>query len=220
MKIPFEEPLAVGLEVIELQPDVVTAILVTLHAGWEYASMSVDVHSGAGEVTITERLRDGMRRALITLPWGKTMIIPPGSESRSRPEVLLPDGRTDIPIFSIEIFLRLQEHDPHAIVECKRIAGNNARLCREYVVEGIDRFQSGKYGGKHTVGFMAGYLVAQDASAAVAGINALLSRKQREAEHLSPSDLVTLTWRSRHPRVSSQPIALHHAFVALGLPPP
>jgi hypothetical protein len=222
MKIPYEEPLAVGREIIELKPDVIAAILVTLQAGWEYASTLADVHAGAGEVTITERLRDGMRRALNGLGWGKTMVILPGTESRSRPEVLLPDGRTDIPILLIEIFLRLQEHDPHAIIECKRIAGNDAHLCREYVVEGIDRFRTGKYGGKHTVGLMAGYLTAKDANAAAAGINSYLSRKRREPEHLKPSDLLTeiWAWQSRHPRErSAPPVELHHAFIALAPAP-
>src|SRR4051794_12320024 len=102
MKIPYEEPLAIGREVIALAPDIIAAILVTLQAGWVYASARADVHAEAGEVTVTEHLRDGMRRALNGLNWGKTMIILPGTESRSRPEVLLPDGRTDIPILLIE----------------------------------------------------------------------------------------------------------------------
>lgn len=222
MKIPYEDSLAVGLEVIELEPDVVAAILLTLQAGWESASTSADIHTNTGEVKVTERLRDGMRKALNVLPWGKTMIILPGTESRSQPTVLLPDGRTDIPILFIEIFLRIQEHDPHAIIECKRIAGDDAHLCREYVVEGIDRFRTGKYGRKHAVGLMVGYLVAQDASAAAAGINAYLSRQRRKPEHLGPSDLIsgTWAWRSRHPReASAPPIELHHAFVALGPAP-
>lgn len=223
MRIPYEESAAVGLEVIELEPEVVAAILVTLHAGWEYASASSDVHAGAGEVTITEHLRDGMRRALNGLGWGKMMIILPGTESRSRPDVLLPDGRTDIPVLLLKIFLSLEEHDPHAIIECKRIAGDDAYLCREYVVEGIDRFGTGKYGGKHTVGLMAGYLVAKDASSAAAGINAYLRRKRREPEQLGPSDVVpeSWAWRSRHPRErSKQAVDLHHAFVALSPSPP
>jgi len=222
MRIPYEEPLAVGLEVIELEPDVVAAILRTIQAGWEYASALADVHAGAGEVTITEHLRDGMRQALNGLGWGRTMIVLPGTESRSGPEVLLPDGRTDIPILLIEIFLRLQEHDPHAIIECKRIAGDDPNLCRRYVVEGIDRFRTGKYGSKHTLGLMAGYLIARDASAAAAGINSYLSRKQRNPEHLKPSDALpgTWAWRSRHPRErSAQPVELHHAFVALAPAP-
>lgn len=159
-----------------------------------------------------------MRQALNDLKWGKTMIILPGTESRSRAGLLPPDGRTDIPILLIKIFLRFQEHDPHAIIECKRIAGDDAHLCREYVVEGIDRFRTAKYGRKHTVGIMAGYLIGKNASAAAAGVNAYLSRKRREPEHLAPSDVLhgAWAWQSRHPReMSAQPIELHHAFLDL-----
>ena len=67
---------------------------------------------------MTERLRDGMRIALKNSPWKQIMVLP-GTESRSKSNVMLPDGRTDIPLAFVEIFLRTQEHDPHAIIECK-----------------------------------------------------------------------------------------------------
>ena len=97
--------------------------------------------------------------------WCKKMTVLPGTESRSSPDLPKPDGRTDIPILFQEIREELDEHDPHAIVECKRVAGSDAGLCRLYVVEGIDRFKTGKYAGNHAVGFMAGYLLSDDAEA-------------------------------------------------------
>ena len=171
MRIPYDAPVIAGREVVALEPDVAAAILLTLKAGWAHASSFPDVNASAREVQITERLRDGMREALKGngFPWSKRMIVAPGAESRSSAEVLIPDGRTDIPIYLIGVFLRLGEHDPHAIIECKRVAGKNASLCREYVVEGIDRFGTGKYAGNHRVGFMAGYLLSSDAAAAAAG---------------------------------------------------
>jgi hypothetical protein len=107
----------------------VAAILLTLIAGWQKAAASSDVNSDAGEVLMTERLRDGMRSALKGGAW--KLIVLPGTESRSKANVLLPDGRTDIPLMMIEVFLRTQEHDPHAIIECKRISGSDTHLCRE-----------------------------------------------------------------------------------------
>ena len=172
---------------------------------------------------MTERLRDGMRSALNGggLPWGRTLVVLPGTESRSRPDVLLPDGRTDIPILLIEIFLRSGEHDPHAIIECKRIAGDDSHLCREYVVHGIDRFRCGKYAGNHAAGFMAGYLIAGDANTAASGVNRYLNsiRKKHEPrrdENLKPSDLVSEPWAwvSRHPREAAPAMTLHHAFLS------
>jgi hypothetical protein len=49
---------------------------------------------------MTERLRDGMRSVLNSgrLPWSKSFIVAPGSESRSTLSILEPDGRTDIPL--------------------------------------------------------------------------------------------------------------------------
>ena len=224
MKLPRDTATTAGTPGrprIELAPETSTAILRTVHAGWAVAVQSPDVNPKAGEVTMTERLRDGMRKALKAgrLPWSKTLIVLPGTESRSRPDVIRPDGRTDIPLLLIEIFLRFSEHDPHAIIECKRIAGNDARLCREYVVEGIDRFRTGKYADDHATGFMAGYLVAGDAAAAVDGINQYLNasrpdRIPRHEENLTPSTLVveSWTWTSLHPR-TAQRMELHHAFL-------
>lgn len=204
-----------GREFIELNQEVTAAILITLLAGWSYASIHQDVNNAAGEVLMTERLRDGMRFALKSgaYPWSKTLIVLPGTESRSRETVLIPDGRTDIPLMLIEIFLRTGEHDPHAIVECKRVAANDARLCREYIKEGIDRFRSGKYGLKHGVGFMVGYLLAGTADAVVAAINAYL-RGARANERLRVADAQASKWYSTHPRRAPRPaIDLNHCFL-------
>lgn len=219
MRIPYETSAAIGREYITLGPEVIAAILLTLQSGWAVAGITA-AHATAGEVEITERLRDGMRVALNTgrLAWSKSFLIAPGTESRSTLRVTTPDGRTDIPVYLIEIFLRYGEHDPHAIIECKRLDGANAHLCREYIVEGVDRFRSGKYGENHAAGFMTGYLLRGDALHGALGVNAYLSRVGRAAEHLAASDLVegASFWRSSHARaIARVPIDLHHALLAL-----
>ena len=218
MNIPYGPPAALGTEFVELSPDVIAAIMLTLLDGWSHAVAFPDVNASAGEVFVTERLRDGMRRALKTPghAWGKTMVVLSGMESRSSPDVVVPDGRTDIPILLIHVFQRLGEHDPHAVVECKRIAGSNAHTCREYVIEGVDRFRSGKYGRHHSVGFMLGYLLSGTAGEAVVGINAHLGRVSRDAEYLEPTEPAAniVGWTSRHPRATSpSPIDLYHSFL-------
>lgn len=215
MRIPYEPPPALGREFIQLSPEIVAAILLTLVAGWQRACAYSDVNANAGEVLMTERLRDGMRGAVKNATWN--LIILPGTESRSKSSVLLPDGRTDIPLMVIEVFLRTQEHDPHAVIECKRIAGSDAHLCREYVVEGIDRFASGKYGGNHAVGFMVGYVLSGTSADAPDGINAYMARVSRFAERLSASDLTDdLTWCSTHERAKpSAAVRLHHSFLEM-----
>ena len=223
MKLPRDVPVVADRSFIELDSEISAAILRTVEAGWALALNSPDVNADAAEVPMTERLRDGMRSALNggELPWGRTMIVLPGTESRSRPDVLLPDGRTDIPILLIQLHLRFGEHDPHAIIECKRIAGDDTHLCREYVVNGIDRFRTGKYAGNHAAGFMAGYLIAGDAGAAAHGVNRYLNagRKNhasRHGENLKPSPLVAepWAWASHHPREAAPAVALHHAFLS------
>ncbi|WP_240794448.1 hypothetical protein [Azoarcus sp. DD4] len=200
-----------GREFIELGPEVVAVILLTLAAGWQRACAAEDVNANAGEVLMTERLRDGMRGALRNSPW--KLIVLPGTESRSKASVVLPDGRTDIPLMLIEVFLRTQEHDPHAVIECKRIAGSDTHLCREYVVEGMDRFVREKYGENHAIGFMVGYVLSGSPSESADGVNAYLRRVSR-SDCLAPSDISDGTWQSLHARSKpSMPIRLHHAFL-------
>lgn len=220
MRIPYDPPGPLGREFIELAPEVIAAILRTLTVGWLQACEFSDVNAQAGEVLMTERLRDGMRGELKAkaCPWRKTLIVLPGTESRSSSGVLIPDGRTDIPLMLIEVFLRTAEHDPHAIIECKRIAGPDTHLCREYVVEGIDRFATGKYGENHAVGFMVGYVLSGSATESVDGVNAYLTRTSRKVDALEPSDVSSEapSWRSQHIRAKSlSPIQLHHAFLVL-----
>jgi len=220
LRIPYENPGPLGREFIELAPEVVAAILRTLTAGWRQACEYDDVNAQAGEVPMTERLRDGMRGELKSkkCPWRKTLIVLPGTESRSSRGVLLPDGRTDIPLMLIEVFLRTEEHDPHAIIECKRIAGSDTHLCREYVVEGIDRFASGKYGENHSVGFMVGYVLSGTSEESADGVNAYLTRTSRGVDSLEQTALYLEdpTWTSQH--VRPKPLSLinlHHAFLEL-----
>lgn len=220
MRIPYEAPVPLGREFIELAPEIIAAILLTLFVGWGRVRDFADVNADAWEVPMTEHLRDGMRGELKTKghPWGKTLVVLPGTESRSDTDVLIPDGRTDIPLMLIEVFLRTQEHDPHAIIECKRMAGADTNLSREYVVEGMDRFRSGKYGKNHAVGFMVGYLLSGTGREAADGVNKYLTRASRKGEHLAPSDACNemSSWASQHARSApSSPVRLHHAFLEL-----
>ena len=210
-------PGSLGRQPLDIGREYCTAILRILDDGWQRASASPDLHAGAREVVITEHLRDGMRATLAARsePWYKRMTVLSGTEWRSTPAAATPDGVTDIPILFQGIREARDEHVPHAIVECKRVEGRNASLCREYVVNGIDRFGTGQYAGHHAAGFMAGYLLSGDAESATAGINAYLNRKGRQSEHLESSTILNASWArsSSHLRPApAPPIALHHAF--------
>jgi hypothetical protein len=210
MNIPFYGSPSIG-QPIDLAPEVAEAILRTMELGWEVAKKRSEVNAGAQEVIITECLRDGMRTALKLrkLPWRRSMIVLPGTESRSM-SALMPDGRTDIPILYVEIFLRLGQHDPHAIIECKRIAADDSNLVREYVKEGVDRFCTGKYSGNHSKGFMAGYVLSGTRIDAVAKINDFLTKHARVPERLISAN--GRYWLSQHPRQNQTEIQLNHAF--------
>lgn len=215
MRLPLGQSAAIGRAFIDLSPELTLAIIRTIEAGWPLALARPEVTSGADEVTITECLRDAMRVALVRhrFPWRKTMIVAPGSESRSRPGMVSPDGRTDIPLFLTRVFARSGEHDPHVIIECKRLAAGNAGLAREYVIEGIDRFGSGKYAANHRRGFMIGYILSGTASGAVDGVNRYLSGRSRAAEELVPTAIGT--WESEHTRQVEHPVALSHAMLVI-----
>ena len=68
------------------------------------------------------------------------------------------------------------------------------------------------------MGFMAGYLLSDDARAAAGGINRYLTGKGRRIEHLGPSNIrdAPRIRSSRHPRPQpADPIDLHHAFLSM-----
>ena len=217
MKLPEASPDAdLGGPLIDLSPDVIVAIMRTIHAGWQDISR---VKPGDYEVKVTERLREAMRDVVNARkhPWSRLMVILPGTESRSRPNRDEPDGRTDIPIFLVESFWNVGDHDPHAIAECKRIAGSDKGRRRKYVWKGIDRFRIGKYGARHATGFMVGYLESGNASDAANGINQCLSEDGLDSEFLQRSTLLNehWAWSSCHPRQppSKPTIMLYHAFL-------
>ena len=203
---------------LELSPDVVHSILQVITAGWAVASKTPGATRVAHEEVLNELLREGMRwvvdrdRAMDSDGRLPKMQILGETGSRSRPDVERPDGRIDIPILLMQPF----SHEPHALVECKRVAGNNAKLCRLYVVEGVDRFASGKYAGSHATAFMVGYVIAGTRPDAADGVNGYLGRQGRLADRMETL-LSADTWtrRSRHARASGFPITLLHTFVAV-----
>ena len=200
-----------------LQKTIRAALVKLIDTGWKSATQEMVGRAGQAEVETTEYLRDGMRDATRHLgSFGRQVTVAPGTESRSSRKTRRPKGITDIPIYLRAIREEYDDHDPHAIVECKRISGSNANLCREYVVEGIDRFRMGKYAERHAYGFMAGYVVSGDGAAAVCGVNRYLKGRGRKEEQLSRSDAArTLDcWQSQHDRVTGrEPIHLEHVFL-------
>ena len=224
MTLPAGGSATLGRPLIRLADVWAIAILRTVEAGWAEAVGHPDVNAGTKEIAITTRLRDGMISAVESgqFSWKGEMVVLPGTESRSDTDISQPDGRTDMSIIISEM-ARLygrRGHDPQAVIECKRISGNSASLCREYAVNGVDRFRRGKYAGDHVIGFMIGYLISGDARSAASSINKYLSRKSRDEESLRPSNLVreSWAWQSDHQRKGNESIKLQHALLAFPSP--
>ena len=221
MKLPYNDPATIGQPPIELSRDVAVAILYTIEAGWVLALKTSNVSVDLGEVEMTQLLRKGMRKFVDsgTFEWTKKMLVLPGTESHSSPEGLVPDGLIDIPILLVDKISQYG-HDPHAIIECKRISGNDAKLCRLYVVEGINRYKSGKYALNHSIGFMIGYLISRDTiDNVVLCINNYLRKNSLVTEELVLFGDIDKpwAWSSTHPREKSSKIKMYHAFLSFSL---
>lgn len=206
---------------LDIGRDRAATILRTISRGWRTALARTAARPGTPEVELNEMLRDGMRDAVEPRLRGRgpRMLVAGGTETRSAPDVLAPDGRTDIPLYFPTLFEELDIHEPHAIIECKRVSGHDTRLCRKYVVSGIDRFVTGQYGARHAAGFMAGYVELGSVDRAVGGINGFLGRKERRDEQLGSAGGLGKQWvrSSRHPRRGGPaPMILHHAFLEFG----
>ncbi len=195
--------------VVSLETDATVHVLSTIHNGWRIAAAHSEFSGLAYELAMTHRLVKGMRQAADSSGPALPMRVLTGTEVHNESGAV---GLTDISI----IFDSFSGHDPHVVIECKRISGNAANLCRLYVTEGIDRFKSGKkYGVNHNTGFMVGYTIHGPTSDAVAGINRYLGRHDRCDDRLMPSCLITDSWArlSKHARPDRGPVELHHAFL-------
>lgn len=199
---------------VDLGHDVCVTILRLVKEGWQVACDHGWVTADMQEVPMTERLRDAMREVVRDRARWK-LAVRAGTETRSSPSVLNPAGRTDISVFLLSLFEKYDEHDHHAIIECKRVAGSNSSLCRLFVVEGVDRFVAGKYSSRHATGFMVGYVLHGSINAACSGINRQLRNKGRSSEQLAGCDVLSDPWTrsSCHPRLQNSDIDLHHAFL-------
>ena len=206
---------------IRLEESQRLAILQTLEDGWTSALRHAELRPNLPGVEMTQRLIAGMRNFLKgVVGWSREITIARGTELVVGPHVPRPGGLSDITIYFARIREEEGEHDPHAIIECKRVATNNARLCRLYVVEGIDRFAGGRYAGRRAFGFMAGYLLSGNATGVVSRINRYLMRQQRPTERLMTCSCPAhpQTWSSRHPRpMEEESVEIFHVF--LGFPP-
>lgn len=214
-----------GREPLDLDSDLTILILRLIKRGWELAYKSAVLHRGCEERLMTEFLLQGMRSHLeprwgsaegSSVEWRQNVTVARGTEVPPRRGHSGVVGIPDISVYFHDIRVRQNYHDPHALIECKKLSPSSARLCKLYVVEGMDRFASGKYAADHSVGFMVGFLLQGGVPSAVERINGFARDELGPCEILVPADLRCShpVHTSRHPRSTlSFPVAVHHTFL-------
>ena len=115
--------------------------------------------------------------------------------------------------------------DIYLSIECKRLAPDD--LARLYVVEGIDRYVRGFYGGGAQTAAMVGYVISGTTDAALKRVNAHVSRAPRMGRSHSlmpagPIGWLRTVFASTHQRpLPFQTIRLTHLFFDMkGIGPP
>lgn len=122
---------------VSLAGATIIAVLRAIQLGWRAA---VDVAEGdaavlSQELPMTHRLCAAMGRVVDSSQDQYPMRITPGTvviPSEDAPRLV---GLTDISIY----LNGLPGHDPHAIIECKRVHGGDRKLCRLYASPGNPR---------------------------------------------------------------------------------
>jgi hypothetical protein len=219
--IPFDQPVSIGRAPIDIDADVAAVVHDIIDEGWAIACRDPAMSATLGEVPTTELLRDGMRAALRTpesraSEVRKEIVVMPGAEWKSDANMTRPTVVLDIPLYFIRYLA--EEHDPHATIECKRLAAGVPKLARQYVVQGIDRYCRRHYADNQSRAFMVGYVIAGTAPDAVADVNNYLAKKGRQGEALvfQHASLSGGRWQSSHPRNPAPvPIVLHHAVLTV-----
>lgn len=97
--------------------------------------------------------------------------------------------------------------------ECKKLCGSNIAYAKEYVVNGVRRYVTGKYGSKSTISTMVGYVMKGNISDSVKQIEGLLTTENIEQNITRELFETNPQYKSIHIRtLDSKKIILHHLF--------
>jgi len=99
--------------------------------------------------------------------------------------------------------------------ECKLLEENNSELYKLYVDEGVNRYLSGKYGEKCSVGSMIGYIIIGNTAKIINEVKIKVDELSN-ISNMKKSDSIngfTDHYRSVHGRkVGNTPFRIHHLF--------
>ena len=215
MEIPFGEHHSLGPPNLLSRQDLIRVIIRLQFEGWSIALRSDPLLNGdQSERYMNGQLFNGMRHVRNSLELDNIYIMEtPGV--RSNADRSTPDGEPDIAIW----FSSFGANDPHALIECKRVDPNDMSrsLRREYVVSGIDRFISGRYGSGHEIDFMVAYVLSNTERVSMQDINRYLQNVGRVREILQSNsnfDDLGFVAHSKHIRdVHGGLFTLLHSFL-------
>lgn len=212
--IPFDTPLSVGEGALSLGPEIVRTALELQARGWQFVLADGTTVTTDSEPLLAGRLKTAMVDAVKELGVHAFIQEAVGTRSVEKPEKA--DGEADLAIW---FFRSFTNNDPHLIIECKRVQENDARLIREYVAEGIDRFVKGKYLAGENGCFMTGFVISGSMTGVVAKLNAYLAKIGRPACQLqADADHADLgfVFVSNHEISGAKPVYnMRHTFLLL-----
>ncbi len=102
--------------------------------------------------------------------------------------------------------------------ECKMLEEKNNRLCDLYVVEGVCRYLSGKYGENCSAGSMIGYVRIGNTTKVINEVKMRVNRLPDNSEMRQADSIGEFTehYKSIHNRkIGRSPFHMHHLFFSL-----
>lgn len=152
--IPYNDPASIGSTSPAFLDDLIATVLSIVVMAWSEALASGEINTSSGEPDIAGSLGKAMiieknRRTGIATQ----MRIEEEVGTRSSDEIVKTDGRIDI-----KIIYSFDEREYFGM-ECKKINSGDQDLAKKYVLDGIMRFVTGKYGRGHHWGAMLGFVL-------------------------------------------------------------
>ena len=110
-------------------------------------------------------------------------------------------------------FRAWDKSDGYFGAECKRLSIGQSKLIQEYIVNGVNRFTSGKYASKCSVSAMIGYVQDGQVSDIVAALEPLMKNTNLEENLIRILNESNPEYKTVHIRdTDAQAIVLHHLF--------
>jgi len=110
-------------------------------------------------------------------------------------------------------FRAWDKSDGYFGAECKRLSIDQSKLLQEYVVNGVNRFTSGKYASKCSVSAMIGYVQNGKISDVVSALELLMKNANLKENLVRILHEPNPEYKTVHIRdTDSESIVLHHLF--------